>query len=114
MVYLFLFVLLFSSCVTSTELYNKGTGTSDIRDAISEGQGIQAESAISGARIESGIINAENSADRIEARINELESVIASGETNYTEIDDIFSRVRTRTTQESTVISGTRTTDIPP
>lgn len=110
----FLFSSFVTSCVTSTELYNHGAGTTNIRNEISEGQGLQAESANAGARIEKGIDNAEISVSRIESRINELESVVASGETNDSEILDIFDRVRTRTTANTESTPGERQSDLPP
>ena len=92
----FVSFILFFGCSTNSKLSYNGSGTTDIRNGISEQQGIQAESSISGARVEAGIINAETTADRIQNRINELEYASSNGETNDAEIINIFERVRNR------------------
>ena len=99
----FVCFILFFGCSTNSKLSYNGSGTTDIRNGISDQQGIQAESSISGARVEAGIINAETTADRIQNRVNELECAISDGETDDAEIINIFERVRTRqiTTSES-------------
>ena len=101
----FVSFILFFGCSTNSKLYYNGSGTTDIRNGISEQQSIQAESSISGARVENGIINAETTAERIENRITEIEYASNNGETNDAEIINIFERVRDR--QVSVVESNT-------
>jgi aspartate 1-decarboxylase len=100
------FILLFS-CSTNSNLSYNGSGTTDIRNGISEQQSIQAESSISGARVEAGIINAETTADRIQNRINEIEYATNNRETDDAEVINIFERVRDR--QIATTGPDTRT-----
>ena len=100
------FILLFS-CSTNSNLSYNGSGTTDIRNGISEQQSIQAESSISGARVEAGIINAETTADRIQNRINEIEYATNNRETDDAEVINIFERVRDR--QIATAGPDTRT-----
>lgn len=104
---LFVSFILLYSCSTNSNLSYNGSGTTDIRNGISEQQSIQAESSISGARVEAGIINAETTADRIQNRINEIEYATNNRETDDAEVINIFERVRDR--QIATTKPDTRT-----
>ena len=101
--FIFIFICFFISC-QSTNIFDKGTGTSDYRELQSEIRDGETELVITSKDLEFTDNRIEERINDIESTSNNLEQSIAESEGSEQEIGEVLQSIRDRPIPEDKLI----------